>query len=123
LIDWVCEREIPGDFAFNSYFTNAENLNHIDSKKDSSGRSPGYVGDLKMNRKLEWRGKTTRATELSALIPSEDRHELRRGDKRQTYFTATAKIPKVHHRVRIVILWNYRRDDSPCKILVSNRTN
>src|SRR5437868_29863 len=26
LIDWVCERQIPGDFAFDCYFTNAEIL-------------------------------------------------------------------------------------------------
>ncbi len=26
LIDWVCERDIPGDFAFDSYFANAEKL-------------------------------------------------------------------------------------------------
>ena len=123
LIDWVCEQEIPGDFAFDSYFTNAENLNHIDSKKDPSGRSRGYVGDLKMNRKLEWKGKIISATALAALIPPEDRKELRRGDKRQWYFSATVKIPKVNHRVRIVIIWNHRRDGSPCKVLVSNRTN
>ena len=32
LIDWVCERQIPGDFAFDCYFTSAEVLNHIDSE-------------------------------------------------------------------------------------------
>jgi len=123
LVDWTCEQEIPGDFVFDSYFTNAENLNHIDSKKEPSGRSRGYVGDLKMNRKLEWKGKTMNATELAASIPIENRKELRRGDKRQWYFTTTVKIPKVHHRVRIVIIWNHRRDGSPCKVLVTNRTN
>ena len=40
LIDWVCERKIPGDFAIDSYFTSAEILNHIHGKKDRSG-SPG----------------------------------------------------------------------------------
>lgn len=43
LVDWVAERQIPGDFAFDCYFTNAEVLNHI----ASSGR--GYVGGLKFN--------------------------------------------------------------------------
>lgn len=123
LVDWVCEQEIPGDFAFDSYFTNAKNLNHIHSKQDSSGRSRGYVGDLKMNRKLEWKGTLLSATQLAASITSEDRKEIRRGDKRQWYFTATLKIPTVNHRVRIVIIWNHRRDGSPCKVLVSNRTN
>jgi hypothetical protein len=123
LVDQVCTQEIPGDFAFDSYFTNAENLNYIDSKKDSGGRSRGYVGDLKMNRKLEWKGKQISATELANLIQPEDRKELRRGDSRQWYFTVTVKIPKVDHRVRIVVIWNHRRDAAPCKVLVTNRTN
>lgn len=122
LVNWVCERDIPGDFTFDSYFTNAENLNHIHSKKDTHGWSRGYVGDLKTNRKLEWKGKTLRADELAAMILSEDRKELRRGDTRQWYFTATLRIPKVDHKVRVVIIWKHRRDPSPCKVLVTNRT-
>ncbi len=122
LIDWVCEREIPGDFAFDSYFTNAENLNHINSKQDKHGRPRGYVGDLKFNRKVQWKGKEMRVEALAASIPSEDRKELRRGDKRQWTFTCTLHIPKVNHKVRIVIIWNHRRDAAPCKIVVTNRT-
>ena len=63
LIDWVCERAIPGDFTFDSYFTNAAILNHIHSKPDRFGRPRGYVGDLKFNRKIEWKGKIVRADE------------------------------------------------------------
>ena len=122
LVDWVCTREIPGDFTFDSYFTHADNLNHIHSKQDKQGRSRGYVGDLKFNRKVEWKGKVCRADELAASIPPEDRKELRRGDQRQWYFTCTLHIPKVNHKLRIVILWNHRRDTEPRKILVSNRT-
>jgi DDE family transposase len=33
----------------------------------------------------------------------------------------TVRIPDVKHKVRIVILWRYRNDDQPCKILVTNR--
>lgn len=121
LIDWVCERDIPGDFAFDSYFTNAENLNHIHCKKDRFGRPRGYVGDLKTNRKLEWKGKITRADELAKSIAAVDRKELRRGDKRQWYFTCTLTIPDVKHRVRLVIIWDKRHDVEPRKILVSNR--
>jgi len=121
LVDWVCERDIPGDFAFDSYFSNAENLNHIHSKRDPSGRTRGYVGDLKTNRKLEWKGKTLKAVELAAEIPFEDRKELRRGDKRQWYFTCTVRIPNVNHKVRIVILWNHKRDAEPRKVFVTNR--
>ena len=52
LIDWVCEREIPGDFTFDSYFSSAANLNHIHSKRDHLGQPRAYVGDLKFNRKI-----------------------------------------------------------------------
>jgi hypothetical protein len=122
LVDWVCEREIPGDFVFDSYFTNAENLNHIHSKPGRNGQSRAYVGDLKFNRKVEWKGKIARADELATSIPPEDRKELRRGDKRQWCFTCSLHIPKVNHKVRMVIIWNHRRDAEPRKILVSNRT-
>ena len=114
-------RKIPGDIAMDSYFTCAEILNHIDGKKDDSGRPRGYVGDLKSNRKLEWKGKIIKANDLAASIPGSDRKEMRIGDKRQWYFTVTVRIPDVNHKVRIVIIWRYRNDDQPCKILVTNR--
>ena len=121
LIDWVCERKIPGDFAIDSYFTNAPILNHIHGKTDDWGRPRGYVGDLKFNRKLVWKGRTLKASELAASIPPADRKELRIGDQRQWYFTVTVQIPNVNHKVRIVILWAYRNDAEACKILVTNR--
>ncbi len=112
LVDWVCQRNIPGDLTFDSSFSfsNAEYLNHIHSKQDQSDRSRGYVGDLKTNRKLEWKGRILKADALAAEIPSEDRQELRRGDKRQWYFTCTVGIPNVNHKVRIVILWKHREE-------------
>jgi hypothetical protein len=121
LIDWVCQRDIPGDFTMDSYFTNAEILNHIHGKTDRFGRPRGYVGDLKSNRKVEWRGQVIKVNELAASIPPEDRKELRIGDQRQWYFTVTLRIPEVNHKVRIVILWRYRHDPEPIKILVTNR--
>jgi hypothetical protein len=121
LVDWVVERNIPGDFTFDSYFTNADNLNHIHAKTDRFGRPRGYVGDLKTNRKIWYRGKEIRADELAATIESNVRKEVRRGDQRQWFFTCTLRLPNVHHPVRIVILWNHRRDAEPCKILATNR--
>ena len=121
LIDWVCERNIPGDFTIDCYFTSAEVLNHIHAKTDRLGRPRGYVGDLKTNRNLEWKGRIIKASDLAASIPPEDRKELRQGDRRQWYFTATVRIPDVKHKVRIVILWRYRHDSEPIKILVTNR--
>ena len=86
LVDWVCQRDIPGDFTFDSYFTNAKNLNHIHSQRDKFDRPRGYVGDLKFNRKIWHKGKELKAEELAASIPRESRKELRRGDARQWYF-------------------------------------
>ena len=69
LIDWVCERNIPGDFTIDCYFTSAEVLNHIHGKTDRFGRPRGYVGDLKTNRNLEWQGRIIKASDLAASIP------------------------------------------------------
>ena len=35
------------------------------------------MGDLKFNRKLEWKGRIVKARDLAASIPPEDRKELR----------------------------------------------
>jgi hypothetical protein len=121
LIDWACEREIPGDFAMDCYFTCAEVLNHIHGKTDRFGRPRGYVGDLKSNRKVEWKGQGLKVSELAASILPEARKEMRIGDRRQWYFTVTVRIPDVKHKVRIVVLWRYRNDTEPIKILVTNR--
>src|SRR5215218_9580100 len=53
LADWADDRKIPGTFAMDSYFTNAPILNYLHATKDAEeGRSRGYVGSLKFNRKL-----------------------------------------------------------------------
>jgi hypothetical protein len=121
LIAWVVAHDIPGDFVFDSYFSSVENLNYIHSQPNRWGQPRGYVGDLKTNRKIWYRNREIRADELAASIDSETRKEIRRGDSRQWYFTCTVRIPGVHHKVRILILWHHRRDKKPCKILVSHR--
>jgi len=121
LIDWVCERGIPGDFTFDCYFAHAKNMNHIHSKKDRFDRPRGYVGDLKQNRKIEWKGKIRKASEIAAEIPAEDRKPLRRGKKQQWCFTCTAHIPDVNHKVRLVFIWDKKHDKELRKVLVTNR--
>jgi hypothetical protein len=116
LVDWVCEHGIPGDFTFDSYFTNADNLNHIQAQ----GRA--YVGDLKFNRKVVYRGQEVKAEAIAQQIPAAGRAEVRLGEKSQYYFTGVVRIPKVAHPVRLVILWKKQEDTRPVKILVSNRT-
>jgi hypothetical protein len=116
LVDWVVQRKIPGDFAFDSWFTHAANLNHIHA------RQRGYVGDLKFNRKIVFQGQTIKAEELAARIGPEDRKCVQIGENRQWYFTKSIHIPDVDHPVRIVILWDQRGDFQARKILVTNRT-
>lgn len=122
LVDWVCERQIPGDFTFDSYFSSAANLNHIHECQNERGESRAYVGDLKTNRKIEVRGRSLRVDEFAASIEREKRRELRRGDDRQWYYTTTVRLPQVKHPVRIVLIWHNRRDPKLAKVLVSNRT-
>jgi hypothetical protein len=121
LIDWVCAQHIPGTFAFDSYFTNAPILNHIHGKHLADGQPRGYVGALKFNRKLEYKGRILKASTLATEIEPNVRKELREGDKRQWYFTCTLRIPDVKHKVRIVILWQQQQDTSARIILVTNR--
>ena len=122
LVDWVCDRAIPGDFTFDSYFSSAANLNHIHSHQNQRSESRAYVGDLKTNRKLEVRGKSMRTDEFAASIPRDRRRELRCGDARQWYYTTTVRLPQVKHPVRIVLIWNNRRDRQLAKVLITNRT-
>jgi hypothetical protein len=116
LVDWVVKRAIPGDFAFDCYFTNAEILNHINA------RGRGYAGDLKFNRKVWFRGVEMKASEMAGLIGSEDRKLVEIGERRQWYFTKTIHIPGVEHAVRIVILWDRKNGAEPVKMVVTNRT-
>jgi Transposase DDE domain len=122
LIDWVCQRNIPGTFAFDSYFTNARILNHIHGKQLGNGQPRGYVGSLKFNRKLEYQGKQIKAAELAKTIAPSSRKLLQVGERKQWYFTCTLRIPEVNHKVRILILWQKQSDEQPRIILVTNRT-
>lgn len=115
LIDWVVAKDIPGDFTMDSFFTCAANLNHI----HDYGRA--YVGDLKFNRKIIFRGEELKAEELAGRIAPEDRKAIMINGSRQYYFTKSIRIPDVNHKVRIVILWNKRKDKQARKILVCNR--
>ena len=117
LVDWVVKQAIPGDFTFDSYFTNAEILNHIDSNDRN------YVGDLKFNRTISVDGKDWKAIEWvkNALGPL-CRRKTSVDGKMQWYFTKSIRIPGVNHTLRIVVLWKQQRDTEPVKILISNRT-
>lgn len=121
LIDWVCQQHIPGTFAFDSYFTNAPILNHIHNKQTANDQPRGYVGSLKFNRKLDYKGQQLKAGELAKSISAAVRKPMRHGDKKQWYFTCTLRIPDVKHKVRILILWQEQSDEQARIILVTNR--
>jgi hypothetical protein len=122
LVDWADGRHIPGTFTMDSYFTNAPILNHIHGKQLGDGRPRGYVGSLKFNRKLWYKGRQLKASELVAGIGPELRKPLQEGDKQQWYFSCGLHIPDVKHKVRIVSLWPSRDAAAPRIILVTNRT-
>lgn len=121
LIDRVCQQNIPGTFAMDSYFTNAPVLNHIHGKQLPNGQPRGYVGSLKFNRKLAYKGCLLKASELAARIAPEARKPLHVGDRQQWYFSCTLRLPDVKHKVRILILWQRREDEQARIILVTNR--
>ncbi len=121
LVDWVVGKKIPGTFAMDSYFTNAPILNHIHDKKADDGQPRGYVGSLKFNRKLQYKGRILKASELASEIGPASRKPFPEGEKKQWYFTCTLRIPDVKHKVRIVILWPSQDATNPRIILVTNR--
>jgi hypothetical protein len=116
LVDWATAQAIPGDFTFDCYFTHEDTLNHIHCK----GRT--YVGDLKSNRNIIFKGQKMKASEVASSIPPESRKMVEKNGNRQYYFTKTIRIPGVNHPVRIVILWKHRDDTEPIKMVVTNRT-
>jgi hypothetical protein len=122
LIEWACAENIPGDFTFDCYFASAEVLNCIHAQQDATGRHRGYVGALKSNRKVSWKGRDVRIDHLAASIEPTARKALGTATQPQWYFTAALWIPGVNHKVRILILWDSRAAQEPCKILVTNRT-
>jgi hypothetical protein len=121
LIDWVCQQGIPGAFAFDSYFTNAPTLNHIHGRSLPNGLPRAYVGSLKFNRKLHYRGRLLKASELAGEIAPALRKPLAVGERQQWYFTCTLRIPEVRHKVRVLILWQHQEDEQARIILVTNR--
>jgi hypothetical protein len=117
LIAWVVAQQIPGTFAFASYFPNAAICNHI------AGHGRAYVGDLKFNRKVWFRGTELRADERAAQIPVGDRKKVTVGERTQWYFTKKIWLPAYTHAVRIVILWEQWNGKEPVKILITNHTH
>jgi hypothetical protein len=117
LIDWVVKEQIPGTFTFDSYFTHAPVLNHIE------GQQRAYVGDLKFNRKVWFRGVELSASEMAAQSGPELRQKVKSGERTQWYFTCTLWLPQVTPKVRVGILWDDGNSKEPVKILITTQTH
>jgi SRSO17 transposase len=116
LVDWVVAAQIPGTFTFDSYFTHAPVLNHV------QGQQRAYVGDLKCNRQVWFRGTEMSASEVAAQMGLELRKQVKTGERTQWYFTCSLWLPQVNHKVRLVILWDHWNSKEPVKILITNQT-
>ena len=116
LVDWVVAEEIPGDFTFDSYFTNAPIMNHIHAKQRT------YVGDLKANRAIVVSGQETTVSVWVKTLTPLLRTKFTVAGHTQWYFTKSIHIPKVTHPVRILVLWSEADATEPRKILITNRT-
>jgi hypothetical protein len=114
LIDDALARGIPGDFTFDSYFSSAEVLNHLHARQRT------YVADLKLNRKVLWRGSEIKLNALAQQIPPEAKKPLRVGEKTYFYFTKCVRFPDIKHAVRIVLFWKQRHDTEACKAVGTN---
>jgi hypothetical protein len=117
LIDWVVAEQIPGDFTFDSYFTNAPIINHI----HAHGRS--YIGDLKANRTIVVSGQEYTASDWVKSLTPLVRTKFTVAGHTQWYFTKSIRLPKVTHPVRILVLWSEAEAKQPRKILITNRTH
>jgi DDE superfamily endonuclease len=116
LVDWVVAEEIPGDFTFDSYFTNAPITNHIHAKQRT------YVGDLKANRTIVVSGQEISVSAWAKTLTPLLRTKFTVGGHTQWYFSKSIRIPKVNHAVRILVLWSEADATEPRKILITNRT-
>ena len=121
LIDECQAKGVLGTFAFDSFYTVSEIQNHIHSLKNGDGTERGYVGDLKFNRKVVFKGVEQQAVAFAKTIPPSDRKSVVVDGKKQWYLSVCVKMPNVTHKVRIVILWKYKNDAEPRKILVTNK--
>src|ERR687887_837615 len=104
LINDTIARGIPGDCTFDSYFTSAKVLNHLESTKRA------YVGDLKLNRQVVYEGREQSLQAVARQIPWQAKKPVRVGNRRYWDFSKQMRIPDVKHAVRIVLCWKERGD-------------
>jgi hypothetical protein len=122
LINFCQANKVLGTFTFDSFYTCAPIQNHINSLKNSDETERGYVGDLKFNRKVIFKGVEQHASAFAKTIPPENRKPVTTVDGvKQWYLSVCVKMPNIDHKVRVVILWKYKNDAETRKILVTNK--
>jgi hypothetical protein len=121
LINLCHTRGVLGTFTFDSFYTCSEIQNHINTLQNADGTQRGYVGDLKFNRKIVFKGVEQQVADFARNIPASDRKSIVIDGVKQWYLTVCVKLPNVAHKVRIVILWKHKNDAEPRKILVTNK--
>jgi hypothetical protein len=117
LVARVVEQQIPGTFAFDSYFP------HAPICKPIAGHGRASGGDLKFNRQGWFRGLEMRADEMAAQMAVADRKKGTMGERTQGDFTKTMWLPEYTHAVRIGILGDPWNGKEPVKILLTNQTH
>jgi DDE superfamily endonuclease len=117
LVDWVVTEAIPGDFTFDSYFTNAPIMNHIHGKERT------YIGDLKANRLILVSGQEQTVSDWVKSLTPLLRTKFTVAGHTQWYFTKSVRLPKVSHPVRILVLWSEADAKMARKMLITNRTH
>jgi hypothetical protein len=115
LIDDAMTRGIPGAFTFDSYFTSAKVLNHM------QGTKRAYVGDMKLNRPVVYDGREQALQAGARQIPWQAKKPVRVGNRRYWYCSKQRRIPDLTHPVRSVLFWKERDDAEARKALGSNR--
>jgi hypothetical protein len=115
LMDDALQRSLPGAFTFDSYFTSAKVLNHIQSTQRA------YVGDLRLNRQVVYAGREQNLQDVARQIPWAAQNPVRVWTRQYWYCSKQMRLPDVGHPVRIVLFWRERDDQEASKALVSNR--
>jgi hypothetical protein len=124
LVNWSHAKKLWGTFTFESYFSNGEILNHINSLRDDRNEIRGYVVRLKSNRIVTFHGQSQQASALVAsILPDDKKSFVNPHGKKQWYFTVTVKVSEVDHHCRIVLLWDKKFDKEAKLILITNKTN
>jgi hypothetical protein len=121
-IDWCHEKGVLGTFTFDRFYASAEMLNPIAGLNNADGTHHGYVADLKFHRKVVFKGVEQQVVECAKTIPPKDRKQVVSSDgTKQWCLSVCVTMLHVRRKVRIVILWRYKNDAAPRKILVTNR--